>query len=162
MAYDGDYRSMSDAEKRQTVEGIRDYYRRLHDREKPGFREAMAKTFDVSPRTVYRYLKQNGTDFLGKKSLNKSSTADKDARARFSNGVLQPPIRKGVPKKSVELQKKDGSTDWNKFKKTLQNDGIWKNLNGRVRFFITPNMGFVPSVEFEVYLGDDEGEEEYL
>ena len=164
MAYDGTYNSMGDAEKRQTVEGIRDYYRRLPDREKSSFREAIAKSFEVSPRTVYRYLKESGTNFLGKRALKNTDNprGEADIRARFSKGVLEPDIRKGVPKKETSFQNKSGGVDWAKFRKTLDNDGIWKNLNGRIRFQINADMRFIPYVIFEVYSSDEDEEETFL
>jgi hypothetical protein len=162
MAYDGTYRSMSDGEKQQTVEGIRDYYRRLPDREKSSFREAMAKSFEVSDRTVYRYLKEDGTNFLGKRTAGRLPGEEKDIRARFSKGVLEPDIRKGVPKKETTFEDKNGNVNWSKFRKTLSNDGIWKNLKGRIQFQINANMRFVPFVIFEVYNSDDDEEEVFL
>ena len=162
MAYDGTYNSMTDAEKQRTVQGIRDYYRRLPDREKSSFRETVAKTFEVSPRTVYRYLKEEGgTNFLSKRALKSTDNPreEADIRARFSKGVLEPDIRKGVPKKETRFADKKGDADWGKFRKALANSGIWKNLNGRIRFEINPDMRYLPYIIFEIYKeGEDEEE----
>lgn len=79
--------------------GLKDEYSRLNEYQRREFREQLRDTFQVSDRTIRRWLsptKKGG--FLGKGGRGGKNA---DAKANFARGLLRnPPLREGTPTRS--------------------------------------------------------------
>ncbi len=124
---------LSDSEKESLNRGLKDEYAQKNDYQKRIFREQLQEIFQVSGRTIRNWLSPNYRGgFLGK---SKKRTRDADARANFARGLLRnPPIRDGKPTRSPKdyLGADGDKFSPKKFKEYLDNNTIWKELQGHI------------------------------
>jgi len=127
---------LGDSEKESYNQGLKDEYSRLsNDYQRREFREQLRDTFQVSERTVRRWLSPTEeAGFLGK---GKRGGKNADAKANFARGLLQnPPLREGTPKRSPKdyLGADKDKFNPNKFREYLNTENIWKDLNGNINW----------------------------
>jgi hypothetical protein len=127
------FEDLSESDKEVYNQAIKDEYSRLTDYQQREYREQMRDIFQVSDRTIRRWVSPTEkAGFLGK---GKRGGKNADAKANLARGYLRnPPIREGVPTRSPKdyLGADKDKFNSNKFREYLNNDTIWTELNGHI------------------------------
>ena len=129
MAFD----DLSESEKASYNKGLKDEYSRLNDYQRREFREQLRDVFQVSDRTIRRWLSPTEkAGFLGKGGRGGKNA---DAKSNFARGFLRnPPLRKGIPTRSPKDYLGGDKNKFNpgKFREYLDTGSIWKELQGNI------------------------------
>src|SRR4028119_2066428 len=127
------FEDLSESDKEVYNQAIKDEYSRLTDYQQREYREQMRDIFQVSDRTVRRWVSPTEkAGFLGK---GKRGGKNADAKANLARGYLRnPPLREGVPTRAPKdyLGADKDKFNPNKFREYLNNDTIWTELQGNI------------------------------
>lgn len=127
------FEELSESEKKSYNKGLKDEYGRLNDYQRREFREQLRETFEVSDRTIRRWLSPTEKGgFLGKGGRGGKNA---DAKANFARGLLRnPPLREGTPTRSPKdyLGADKDKFNPSKFREYLNTESIWKQLQGNI------------------------------
>lgn len=127
------FEELSEREKESYNRGLKDEYSRLNEYQRREFREQLKDIFEVSDRTIRRWLSPTEkSGFLGK---GKRGGKNGEAKANFARGLLRnPPLREGTPTRSPKDYLGADKNKFNpgKFREYLNTESIWKQLQGNI------------------------------
>ena len=128
------FEDLDESQKQSYNQGLKDEYARLsNDYQRREFREQLRDTFQVSERTIRRWLSPTEeAGFLGKGSRGGKNA---DAKSNFARGFLRnPPLREGIPTRSPKdyLGADKDKFNPNKFREYLNTENIWEELQGNI------------------------------